>query len=81
MMPWDVTTRWNSSYDMLNFALDYRAAIDAIIDEKEMKMRQYELSDGDWGIVKQLRDVLKVNQSPLCFCRDMYLSYSDSADL
>jgi len=67
---------------MLNFALDYRAAIDAIIDEKEMKMRQYELSEDDWGIVKQLRDVLKVNQSPRYTMYLILSSYSsDSADL
>ena len=63
-MPRDVTTRWNSSFDMLDFAPDYRPAVDAIIDEKEMKLRQYELSDKDWKIVKQLRDVLKVCPSP-----------------
>jgi hypothetical protein len=64
-MPRDVTTQWNSSFDMLDFALDYRPAIDQIIDEKEMKLRHYELSEEEWMIVKQLRDVLKVCSSLL----------------
>ena len=82
MMPQDVTMRWNSSFDMLNFALEYRLAIDAIIDEKEMKLRQYKLLDKDWKIVRQLYDVLKVCPSPsippivvnLC-CRSSKMQY------
>jgi len=61
MMPQEVTTRWNSSFDMLDFALEYRCAIDAIIDEKEMKLRWYDLSEEDWRIVWQLWNVLKVH--------------------
>ncbi|KAJ6597666.1 hypothetical protein DFH09DRAFT_895554, partial [Mycena vulgaris] len=34
MIPCDVRTRWNSTYDMLYFAQNYRAAIDAITSEK-----------------------------------------------
>lgn len=30
MMPRDMTTWWNSTFDMLNFALSYHAAINAI---------------------------------------------------
>jgi hypothetical protein len=30
MMPRDVSTRWNSMFDMLNFAYKYRDAIDSI---------------------------------------------------
>ena len=28
IMPCDVTTRWNSTYDMLKFATEYQAALD-----------------------------------------------------
>ena len=61
MMPQDVSTRWNSTYDMLNFALEYRLALDAIAGERDMKLRKYELKDAEWVIAKQLQDVLKVN--------------------
>ena len=60
MMPRDVTTRWNSTYDMLEFACDYREAIDSITGNQKMKLRQYELSEEDWEIATKLRDVLKV---------------------
>lgn len=66
MVPRDVTTRWNSTYDMLAFAYQYRAALDIITANREMKLRMYELSDTDWNIVKDLRDLLKVSGiSPL----------------
>ena len=58
MMPRDVATRWNSTYNMLVFALEYREAIDKISGDRDM--RKYELSEGDWDLVKQLCDVLGV---------------------
>src|SRR5271154_2091340 len=61
MMPQDVTTRWNSTYDMLKFAVKYRSALDSITGNRDMKLREYELSGEEWNIVKHLRDVLKVS--------------------
>ncbi len=58
MMPRDVVTRWNSMYDMLVFALEYRKAIDEISGDKEM--RKYELEEEEWDLVQQLCDILKV---------------------
>ena len=60
IMPRDVSTRWNSTYDMLKFALDYRPALDAITGERDMKLRKYELNNTEWVIAKQLRDILEV---------------------
>lgn len=67
-MPRDVSTRWNSTFDMLDFAIDYRLALDTITSEREMKLRQFELSEEDWETAVHLRDVLKVlfyNQYPI----------------
>jgi len=59
-MPRDVRTRWNSTYDLLQFALEYRAAIDDIAGNKVANLRKYELADEDWVIASQLCDTLKV---------------------
>jgi hypothetical protein len=59
-MPRDVTTRWNSTYDMLDFAVRHRSAIDDITGDKTAGMRKYELDDKEWRIALQLRDTLKV---------------------
>ncbi|KAF8837319.1 hypothetical protein BDN67DRAFT_860273, partial [Paxillus ammoniavirescens] len=36
IMPRDVSTRWNSTFDMLEFALKYRQAVDAITDKRKL---------------------------------------------
>jgi len=63
IMPRDVSTRWNSTFDMLNFAIEYRKAIDAISGDREMELRQFELAEFEWKIAVQLRDVLKVRDN------------------
>ena len=60
MMPRDVSTQWNLTFDMLNFAVEHIAAINTITSDRDMKLRKYELSEDDWDIARQLRDVLKV---------------------
>jgi hypothetical protein len=60
VMPRDVTTRWNYTYEMLDFAYKYRKAYNEITSNRNMNMRIYELSDEDWKIVKDLAAVLKV---------------------
>ncbi|KAI0292463.1 hypothetical protein B0F90DRAFT_1575375, partial [Multifurca ochricompacta] len=36
MMPRDVCTRWNSTYDMLKFAYKYREVVDKITSERSL---------------------------------------------
>ena len=59
-MPRDVSTRWNSTFDMLKFACLYHDAINKITDDRSMKLCDYELKDHEWKIVEELRDSLKV---------------------
>jgi len=63
LIPRDVVTRWNSTYDMMRFALTYREAIDAITADKTLKLRKYELDNDDWLIVEDLVAVLEVCRS------------------
>ena len=67
MMPRDVRTRWNATYDMLQFAYEYKDAINKITDTREMKLRDYEIEPHEWDIVKQLRDILAVCPSTFKF--------------
>jgi hypothetical protein len=60
MMPRDVRTRWNSTFDMLKFALSYRDVIDKITSERSLELRKYELGENEWELVKQVRDCLRV---------------------
>ena len=47
VMPRDVRTWWNSTYDMLKFALAYCDAIDKATSERSLKLRKYELSENE----------------------------------
>jgi hypothetical protein len=60
MMPRDVATCWNYTYEMLSFTYTYCDAYNELTRNRDMKMRKYEIEDSEWEIVKQLADVLKV---------------------
>lgn len=60
LIPRDVKTRWNSTYDMLKLALKYRVVVDDVTADKALKLRKYELDDEDWTIIADLMRVLKV---------------------
>ena len=66
MMPRDVATRWNSTFDMLDFAIDYRLAIDAVTSNRDLSLRKYELADNEWAIATNLHDTLKVRTILYC---------------
>jgi len=61
MIPRDVVTRWNSTHDMIVFAIKYRKPIDSITADKSLKLRKYELDNEGWNIIEQLVSVLHVN--------------------
>ena len=62
MMPRDVSTRWNSTFDMLDFALQYRIAIDAMTANWDYDLRKYELVPMEWNTAAELQEVLKVRR-------------------
>jgi hypothetical protein len=77
IMPRDVATWWNSTFNMLAFAREYQKAIDAICGDKAMGLRRYELSEAEWKITGQLCDVLEVRCTCLgCFHADIHIRSS-----
>jgi hypothetical protein len=65
LLPRDVTTRWNSTYNMLDATLKLKPAVKTFTEQAENGVHDYELGKAEWAILEQLQDVLKVSwQSP-----------------
>ena len=62
-MPRDVATRWNSMYDMLEFTINYRAALDLMTGDHNMNLGKFELSKKEWSMASELSEVLYVHFS------------------
>ena len=71
MIPRDISTRWNSSFDMANFVVDYRVPIEDITDKHKLGLMAYALNDHEWDLLGQLRDMLKVHGLALDWCMQM----------
>ena len=52
---------------MLDFAYQYRKAVNKITDIRDMKLRAYEIEAHKWEVVRQLRDLLKVSILSILF--------------
>lgn len=59
-MPHTIATCWNSTHNMLKFAVEYQTAIEMMVKEKAL--RCYELDDDEWAMVSQLMEILKVSR-------------------
>jgi hypothetical protein len=66
LIPRDITTRWNSTYDMLSFVLDHWKAVDNYTGDRQNELWQFELTAEEWKVIEQLCDVLEVSQT-VCF--------------
>ena len=60
LIPHDIVTRWNLTYDMMCFTLTYQQAVNQITADKSLKLRRFELDNDNWVIVSDLVSVLEV---------------------
>jgi hypothetical protein len=61
IMPQDVKTCWNSTYDMLQFALKHRKALKEFTSDLSNELQRFELDEIEWEITEELANVLKVS--------------------
>ena len=59
-MPWDVLTRWNSTYDMLSFVVQYQKAIEHMTSDHRNDLQPFKMLEEEWEIAEALQDMLKV---------------------
>ena len=60
LMPLDVATRWNLTFDLLEYALSHKKELDTVTQQRDLGLRSFELRDHEWELIEQLHDVLKV---------------------
>ena len=56
-------------FDMLDYALTHRKAVNGITQKWELELRMLELTNEEWKIIEQLHEVLGV-------CAHVYLVYA-----
>ncbi|KAJ7501887.1 hypothetical protein B0H11DRAFT_1713272, partial [Mycena galericulata] len=59
LIPRDVCTRWNSLYDMLVVAIEYREVVNNLTSDCSLNLRGYEIADQEWDILDDMVYALK----------------------
>ena len=62
-------------YDMLEFALEYHAALNTMTADRDMKLCQFELSKKEWAMASELCKALQVRPLSLHVCQLINLPY------
>ncbi|KAI6097184.1 hypothetical protein F5141DRAFT_1011488 [Pisolithus sp. B1] len=69
-IPWDVSTCWNSTFDMVSFIVEYRTPVEALTDKCCLSLAAYALDKHEWLVLGQLCEVLKVSHG---YCTVQFL--------
>ena len=56
---------------MVEFATEYRAALDIMTADRDMNLRKFELSKKEWGMVTELCEVLQVRLPCFFFINEL----------
>jgi len=70
MMPQDVSTWWNSTFNMLEFAIQYHMAIDAMTAVREFNLHKYELASIEWNTHCRNKFILTSDLCKIIYCND-----------
>ncbi|KAJ7706906.1 hypothetical protein B0H17DRAFT_918444, partial [Mycena rosella] len=63
-------SRWNSDYDSLDTALILEQPVRTLLKEKDLNLKAFKLTDDQWNLTADLRDVLECIKEPtLMFSR------------
>lgn len=57
-IPYDVSTRWNSTYIMIQEGIAYRAQLTQLVKDSP-ELQAYNLNSHDWVVLKGIGQVLK----------------------
>lgn len=63
----DVSTRWNSTAELIQRALELKAALSALVIKAEhnrprgVRLRQFRLLETEWEVMSQLSPLLEVS--------------------
>ncbi|KAF7776710.1 hypothetical protein Agabi119p4_5103 [Agaricus bisporus var. burnettii] len=66
MMPRDMATRWNSTYDMLYSATNYKSALKILLNDED-ELNDYQLNKTEWSLADELCNALKVFKEATLF--------------
>lgn len=53
-------SRWNTEYDSIDTSLTLETPVRALLKEKDLNLKAFKLSDDQWELAADLRDVLEV---------------------
>ena len=71
----DVSTRWNSTYNMLGFAIQYQWAIEHITFDWRNDLQEFKLLEDKWEMVEELHDSHMTHG-----CTEQYMSDLEGCD-